>query len=371
MANIVKVIKDENFISFIGLKNFFEEKNIDVKEKDSLYMLCFTELSDITQDYIRECNGIILEKNTNKIVHYTFPKCYDAFDHNTSVIDTDLIAYDDNGKYSVNWFIDGSVIKLFYYNEKWNIATSRNIDGSKNRWSSQKTFEVLFQEAIHHSHFIEYTSFLESLDKDCSYSYIIQHPEHTTATTSVGHVPVAVLLNIVNNNTLVEELPEHENFKINKTVDEIVSSDRQVTDNFLVYKYDESGNILARIKLLSPSFIKLKETFGNLPNIGLRYLEIEDKQLLRNTFPDNKSIYDEIDIKFSRICKHIHLLYMHIHVRKNHLEYDPKYTRILYQMHTRYRQTKNPITVSDIKTKLEEVGCKNPRALANIINFRY
>lgn len=371
MSLLIDFITNQNFSSFEQLKKFFVKKEVAVKETVKLYMLCFTEQSDISDPMIRECNGVIFEKETNILVHYTFSKCYDSQNENDN---GDI--YHGNGDTTdeINWFIDGSVVKLFYYDNKWNIATSRNIEGFKNSWSSKKSFEELFKECILQSNFIDYDDFLDTLDINCSYSYIIQHPEHITA-VKVG-VPLAISLNKIYNKTLIEELPETNNFTVYKTVEEIVNKkNRGVNENYIIYKIDKDGKVCDRVKMLSPAFVSLKKLFGNYPNIGLRYLEVlhDDIQLndLISSYTCYAYTFEEIEHKLTDACKKIHYIYIETHVKKTHIEYDNKYSRTIYQLHACYKRTKQPITGIDVYYKLEEIGKINPRVLANIIGFRY
>jgi hypothetical protein len=373
MSLVIDFINSKQFESFNDLKSCFEELKIEVKETEKLFMLCFISSSDLEDKMIRECNGIIFEKETNKLVHYTFPKCYDyAYEDSDVSLDTRRIK--DDTTEVVNWFIDGSIIKLFYYDSKWSIATSRNIEGFKNKWSSSKTFEDLFKDAVEISHSTIYDIYLETLDKSCSYSYIIQHPEHITA-IKVG-VPIAILLNMVNNTSLVEVLPELENFKINKTVQEIQNNpNRSVADNYIIYKVDKNNNVVDRIKLLSPAFIKLKNIFGNYPNIGLRYLELLHNDLGLNmlimSYPDDFDTFEQIEKLITNACQTIHKLYVKTRIQKVFTEYDKKYSKVLYQLHKDYIDTQKKVDILDVYYRLENLGKTNPRFLAGIIGFKY
>src|SRR5690606_28365278 len=69
--------------------------------------------------------------------------------------------------------IDGCMIKLFYYNDKWNVSTHRKINASTNWWSSNKSFEIMFYDACKEKNFN-----FDILNKSCTYTFILIHPEN-------------------------------------------------------------------------------------------------------------------------------------------------------------------------------------------------
>jgi hypothetical protein len=113
--------------------------------------------------FVNECNGIILEKDTFKIVCYTFNKCYD-----TPTISDNL---DKNNLY-VEKSIEGTLIRIFYYNNDWIVSTKKCINASKSKWLSDKSFLELFEDCV------SKYNFMEKLNKSYCYSFIIMHPEN-------------------------------------------------------------------------------------------------------------------------------------------------------------------------------------------------
>ena len=148
---------------YYKIQELVKPLNIHVKDYGNLYMLNFDESSDFTNKIVRQASGCIIEKNTNKIVHYSFDKCYDSVDDKyTGVI--------DEQKVKINMYFDGSLIKLYYYDNKWNMSTSSHFDASKNSWASKKSFLELFIEALPYSYNInDYDTFLNTLDKNCCF----------------------------------------------------------------------------------------------------------------------------------------------------------------------------------------------------------
>lgn len=369
MANIQNLLSEQNFETFDELLPFVQKYHLDIKHNNDLFMLCFNNETDLNIISMRECTGIIFEKKKpfNKIVHVTFPKCYDDYeDYNNVNVNSNIITKD-----IVTLFFQGTIIKLYYYNNNWNIATSNHLDASENTWSSNKTFEELFIECVTTSYPEEtYYSFLNGLSPKCCYSYLIQHPENKQ--TIKIYEALLFEINKINLDTL-HEYADIEFFKVDKTVEEIVNSEnRHICDNYLILKLNEDLTINSRIKLLSPEFLKLKEIEGNQPNPGLRIIELlhsyELQEEFIRAFPEHHELCNKINNMFKITRSKIHELYFNIHIKKLEIEIPIKFNRILYQMHCRYKKLKCPITKNDISDKLLSL---NVRTIANIIGYTY
>ena len=97
-----------------------KEYYITVKEKDNLLLFKYNQIkSNFHNKMVRECRGIILEKDSFKIVCRPFEKFGNYGESYTADIDWKSA--------SVRAKEDGSLIKVFYYDNSWRIATNGNI----------------------------------------------------------------------------------------------------------------------------------------------------------------------------------------------------------------------------------------------------
>lgn len=379
MSTIQQLIQALNFETFDDLQVYFEKLNIDVKV-DSIsnrYMLWYIEnKSDLKLKWVRECSGIVFEKVKpfTNILHYSFPKCYIGFkmagykdekkDVYTSKIST--ITAD------ISPFNDGSMIKLYFHNDIWNIGTSKIFDAKFNKWSSKKSFYELFCECIKSVWGKDYTEFTDSLDKEYFYTYIFQHPEHKVNLKTL--TSMVFLVNRVNKDLLKEEVFDQEKYITDKTIKEILKTQKRShhgTDNYLAY-IKENNEIIDRVQMLSPSYHNIKRVNGNSSNIGLRYLEsMTDTNTiteLRANNADKIKMFDKIDELFVNACGEIFQWYTDAKIKRTNTDIPELYDRTVYQLHSQYHSTRKPITMDDISNKLYTF---NPRLLAKIIGFRY
>lgn len=361
MSNIKNLVAGKAFKDLAFLKK--EPYFLEIKETNDEYMLLFTEKSDLTLKEVRESTGIIFEKETNNLLHFSFEKCYDGINYqeineNVNYKQTDMIDASKITNSTVNLFFVGSMIKL-YFKDGWKIASSKNLDASKSYWGTKKSFHELFIDAIELSENIKYFDFVEKLDVNYCYTYIIQHPE----ISSVMQVktPVAFLLNKVNVETLDEEIPDIEHFKLDKTLEEL--SHGNISNNYILYNFNDKGEIISRVKLLSPVYKEFKELYGNYPDIGLSYIEGNEqlKNELIQKFPEYNYKFKKIDILYNKAIKCIQMSYNNVYINNSRtLSQIPKsHIQIIKYM------KENNINVFDY------LQYKTSRQIAYIIMYTY
>lgn len=92
-----------------------------VSEKGDLICFKYSQIdSDFNEPLVRECRGIILEKDTWNVVAYPFNKFFNFGEEYADNIDWESAVVETKE--------DGSLIKIYFYNDEWKIATNGTID---------------------------------------------------------------------------------------------------------------------------------------------------------------------------------------------------------------------------------------------------
>lgn len=349
-------------ISFVENKSFDEVKemmtngplNLSIKEHGDLYMISFTKKSDITNKLVRDASGIILEKNTNKVIHHSFAKAYEGI----NTLEEDTFRCEDIEKlnYTLEFFTEGSIIRVYYYEDSWNVGTSRNINAALSFWGSEKSFKELFYEALR----IDNIN-LDDLDKEYCYSFILQHPEIKIGLDIA--VPYCSMINMVNLKTL-EETRTTEGYRFDKTYTDIQNEHISIDKNYMMFL--ENG---VRVKLMNNNYKRSQQLLNNNPNIKWTYLECiknNTHRELRERFKNEKNTFDMIDEKFDEAVDIIHICYMERYIRKKDTDVYFKHEKSLKQLHWFYRKTKKPVTISVVEDLLFDLNIKTLYWLLNL-----
>ena len=139
MLNLQKFIfAHENWRELLAAKPYC----IKIVEEDNLVLFKYSQIdSDFFNPIVQECRGIILEKDTWRVVAYAFRKFgnfgesyVDEIDWESAVVETKE---------------DGSLIKVYFYDGEWRVGTNGTIfaENAELNAGPYKNFRQLFDAA--------------------------------------------------------------------------------------------------------------------------------------------------------------------------------------------------------------------------------
>ena len=337
MSLFKEYIDNFNLNNFEDLyENLSKISNLSIRYDENLYLLKYNRRNpDFEEDFkkypfLRECRSIILEKETNKMVSQSllFKDEYDLFIENVSWEDC-----------VIEESIDGTLINLYYYNDKWNISTRGTLDANC-FWNSEKSFLSLFTQTAE----IQDLNY-DLLNKEFCYSFVLCHPECRNITKynkpSIIHI-------LSRNMTNLQESDEEIGIKkpnilkilnLNKlnlnSYDEILESlsflDYQI-EGYMLYSRDRKH----RCKLKSKKHLEIALIKGNHPFIEKRLIEIKDTNNFLHYFPEYNDINKKINDVFSIITDTIYNYYIKTKIRKEYIDIPILYRRSIYEIHGIY-----------------------------------
>lgn len=164
----------EKKYNFNDLKKILENKyklKIIIDKSNEYYMISETNESNLKDKFVRQCTGIIIEMNTNKILHYFGEKAYDSIkNQNNNFLNLEKSKID---YYYITPYIDGYIIKIFYYKNKWVFSSSMhtNIKYFKIKKYNNTLYNI-FKESVL-KNFETMDDFLYSLEYNYCYSLIL------------------------------------------------------------------------------------------------------------------------------------------------------------------------------------------------------
>ena len=397
--NIESIISQNKQLDYTDLKSIFEASNIEVREvkKQSvfnensemelsdLYLLVSKESDNLSHLQI-ECNGLILEKETNKVVCMCLNK-FNKIPNTTVINQIDYIEAikSSHNKVRMEYCEDGTVIRLYNrstgsFNERhnWYTATTKCIDARKSYWSSEKTFNDMFWEIFDDSNFD-----VSDLNTDYTYSFILLHQENRIV---VNHkYNNLIYINSIHNETKEENFTNYfynenprRSIRRTKQIDISTAINYPLDDYYLpdkrgvILKFlDESSNKWLLYQYDFNSYSTVKEIRGNVPQIRTRYLELlndnEKLEMLEASYPESKMLFAMIKHCLNNLYKRIHKLYFESHVKHNITvtEEDP-FFKTLRQLHGQFKK-KNIIVTLEVV--IEKVNTLHPSIIEKLIGW--
>ena len=341
---IHKFLNLNNVKLFSDVKKLLIENNFTVKEDKNnpdLYLIYFKR-KDIKFDDLtllqKECNGIILEKDTNQIICHSFNKFY----KNNETIHKDF----NPNECKIYYSDEATLIRLFYYDSEWKIATKKCIDANKSKWQSDRSFCSLFYEVID---FFGYKFINDgSLDKNRNYFFLLSHIENSVVfnnlSNKIEHLATFDRVdNIEVDDFNLNSIDKKEKLKINITFDNLLESIKFNEEDYNDIKYEgfiiEQGNL--RQKIFYENYIYLRNLYGNSNSRFFRFLELR-KDIIQLTnyvkfFPRHKEIFEKYEKNIiTNLCKYIHELYLSNKVYKTNFALPMHFKRFIYDIHGKY-----------------------------------
>lgn len=364
-----RFIHNNQIKTYINLKQILENEPFLLKIKEDndfldlflIYKDNYDNLNNISDNniikIIRECNGLIMNKNNLSVVCYTFDKCIDAQEIDPK-LDLDNLYIEDS--------IEGALLRLYYYNNNWILSTKKCIDARKSKWLSEKSFAKLFEESIIN------IDIHEQLNQNYCYSFILKHPENSMV-IKYGF-PELIHIATVDLQTLKETyvnigITQLTKNKIDKNYLTNIIANCFTSDNL-----DNEGYILidhsfTRQKLKKIIYNNVKNIWGNTNNRTYRYLELrKDYNTLiqyLTYFPNDRELFQNYENTISNIAKDILKNYVDKHITRIISKVPFYYVKIIYKLHGDFTKSKMKTNYNKVMNILLELEPKN---LCFIIN---
>ena len=316
MRNLVK----EYINSGKSLENLKVEFGISINEFDNLICLNYSQIdSPKTADIVRQCRGIVLDKNTLEIVHYPFYRFF-----NLQEVPTERELFNWNNAVALEK-LDGSLFGVFYANNKWNISTRSQIGGKNGLRIGMLTFKDMFKNSLGN---ISEEEFFNSLNPNLDYTFELVGPENQIITPySETKLYIIGIRDKVNDfkelNIFEYGLPECVKYpNVWKIVDEqgkFIGFDElamkanklenPTDEGFVVVDYSSYNSeygYFPRVKVKNSSYVALHHLQSSEENLSLNYGKIleliwknEQAECIA-VMPHFKQYFDEVEQKFKK-----------------------------------------------------------------------
>lgn len=313
-------------------------QNNTTTEKKNLYIENFYETSCISLESPFVVQGNIYDENNNSIVCHGVPVSKDLKNLEN------LEKVFQNGSYQARPFYEGSLLRIFYFENKWNVATSRKLSAFESKWGSMTSFGELFEEYLKKDYNTTFELFCESLSIEYNYYFLF-----TSEAVFYIHPSSSSTLRLMyvkdKNGKLVDDdilgVPKFEYFSI-----------QEIKEKF--EKNEILGIVLEnqneRYCLFSDNYQSKKKIYGNNKFLAARILELsdEEKQKFLEYFPQSAKYFELIHQAKLAFCKNAHRVYVQRYIQKIFVEVDPSLNHFVKSLHANFKENKKPTYYEDV-----------------------
>lgn len=288
------------------------------------------------------------------------------------------------------WFysMEGTMVRLFYYNNHWILCTHKKLSAFRSKWSCKYTFGEIFKQNLKNifTNTTEdtYEWFLSQLDVKKIYYFLIRcnsqnriichtstiEPHETIVfigQRSIDDMEFTLHTSCPILNQILKPIPICGNIQC---VDNVFQYVEESIDPFQyqgIMGYNNKNNKL--VKISNSKYKDLIKVRGNNHNIKFRYLEIRRNKVmvekLYMLYPKMVSIFEEYEKILSKIAKKIYNVYVERYIHSRYITLPRDEYIILQKCHNWYLENKHiRISLNEI---MEFMNMENPLYLYKMI----
>lgn len=340
---------NQEFASFDTLKTTLKNSPffLKIKETDNHFLISHTKQTPIT-DFTRKCFGLIVDKTTLKPISMAFHKMWEITGKYNEEEIHQLIASHEFFKtdtITIEEAIDGTLVRLYFQDGEWKKATKNCMNAYEAFWNNSKSFGELFDECAFDLNY-------ELLNKNYSYSFVIQHCENRIIVPYQQNTLVHLLTRDME--TLEEVDDDVHIVKPRKfhfdNIHHIFYSLINTSWTFQGYVLINSNK--DRLKIENPNYTYVKELKGNNTNFKTRILQLlhnRQKHEFLKYFPEYSEMIHMVILDIQHLATKIYRTYINRYVKKN-MDYPQpeEYTTFLKKLDWLYHQFRKPTEFKDV-----------------------
>ena len=356
------------------------DKNIIIKKYGDFHLVCYNKKQIGLEEeefpaYYRPLRSLVcrnlpevpdeesIEDSRSPTIYSISPSKsidYRVFIQRYPNVDTNIIVED---------FIEGTMINVYWNDEKWEISTKTTIGGNSTFFGN-KTFKTMFDEAASVTNFN-----IDLLDKSVSYSFVLQHPENRIVTAfykpalwliEAYHISPDTIYPL-DTQSIIRSDPAFTYSQIRTP--QIYSIQSATHEQLYTYFTDESTpynimgvvirNIITneRTKIRNPNYESVRQLRGNQPKLQYHYFVLLKEHRVREFlkyYPEYKEQFRSFEAEKDAYIRSLFHHYKSCYIRKEGPlnNYPTNYKTHMYKIHEIFKNVLRPhekyVTIDDV-----------------------
>ena len=381
---------NDNKNNKLTMKNFTREDveglgnlvNLVDSDDNKLDMFCYAKCSSEDNELLKQCRGVIFKGSTLILKAFPFTTEYNHTE--TKNIKEVFVNLRDWTFFESH---EGSLVRVFYFENKWYISTHRKLDAFRSKWASRESFGQYFKNALlseEENNNIFKNSlptgkddilerFQDTLDKTKQYMFLIRNSNENRIVCSPPSRPTIYHVGTFINGEL--NLKENINIPFPKSltfdnVDDILFYLDKVyyKDTQGVIGFDISNN--RQVKVVHKDYQTLFNARGNEPSIKFRYLQVRQtkvQDMLFHLYPEMADIFDDYENSLYNISNNIYKAYVDRFIKKLYVTVDKEEFNVIKECHSWHLsdRTSNRVSLNKIVDVLNQ---QSPTSLNRMIH---
>lgn len=281
------------------------EKDFGIKfsKCDSLVVLNYDQCeSPKVHPIVMECRSLILENITWDLIAMSFKRFFNYGECLDLTKD-----FDYSNAFALEK-VDGSLITVVHYHDKWYMSTRKSIEGKGNVGIFTFTFRDLFDRTVS-----QYDGFWDKLDKDNVYVFELVSPESKVVKPYMNRALYILTIRNTKNDfkeleyektveiaeALGVNIPQRYSFKNIEDLIQMSAGLEALDEGFVCVDY--TGEEVKRIKVKNPKYVAiahLKESSSSSMRAIMQMIIAQEHEEFLSYFPEFTSIVNGINAEY-------------------------------------------------------------------------
>lgn len=357
----------------------------DKCEENCLELFCYVNCGANDSQVVKKCRGVVFWNNS--IVMNAFPYTEEYTEKDSQTVESVI------GPILSNCAIfdahEGTLIRMFCFNNKWYTSTHRKLNAFRSKWSSKESFGTSFKRAleaevennqnlrdslpVNEDGLLE--RFQSTLDIGKQYMFLVRNTEENRIVCAPPSRPTVYHVGtfIGDQLSLTENInipwPRRHNFS---TISDVLRYTRSIDIRNLQGVIIFAPNN-CQYKIVHKDYQDLFEARGNEPSIKYRYLQVRTSMrmvnMLRYLYPNMVDMFEKYENTIYSIAKNIYNAYVQRFIKKKWVTVSAEEFNVVRECHSWYEQnrTGNRITIQKV---IEVLNDQTPTNINKMIrNF--
>ena len=362
-------------------RDLIESMNKDVKltdSKDGLDLFCYIKCSASDSNLLKKCRGVVFKGD--ELIMNGFPYTYELSEDNREDVEDRLKGIFDECTFYDSY--EGTVIRMFNYNNIWYTSTNRKLDAYKSKWSSKDSFGLYFRNSLnseyeHNEMFRNRISpdeskdiierFQETLDINKQYMFLLLNNEENRIVCQPSLRPTVFHVGTFING----ELNMDENIDIPYPQKHTFNNIEEIYEHVSKINISKLQGVIVfgpnnvQYKIFSKDYAYLYRVRGNEPSIKFRYLQVrQDKEyvkLLKELYPNFTKTFEEYENILVEVAKFINKAYVDRFIRNLYVAVPQEEYAVIRSCHEWHLndRSRNKISLSKVIEVLNQQEATN------------
>ena len=318
MLKVVKYLKEH------GIEKLKSELGIKVKEYPDLLVLNYDQIeSPKSNPIVSECRGLILDREFNVVC-----RPFDRFFNLGEMPETQ--AHLNFKKAKLYDKVDGSLIKVYYYDGSWNIATRGTAFAEAEVGAWNITFQYLVLKALNLPNILRFTKLMEGsgADRNLTYLFEVTSRENRVVTNYEGTTLWYLAARHNQTGEYVDEIklawlletPEPKKYKFDSVEHclEAAKALPNLQEGYVIY---QGGIPIAKVK--SPAYVVVHHIRGEglSPKRIMELVLTNEQQEYINYFPEDAIYITPYITSLQRLISEMNDLYSKVKEIENQKDF--------------------------------------------------